>query len=208
MPNAFAEIGFKLRVREERQRFGFSGTYDRVLAPERNDGAELTAREADFLTERNGIFQATVSETGWPYVQFQGGAPGFLKVIDGQTVGYADYRGNRQYISTGNLSHDERVSIIAVDYERQKRQKLWSHASIVEDPDVVGFLRDGAHPKAERGIVIRGAAFDWHCPQHIPIRLTEAERRNEIAPLNARIEMLEVQLTATAAAEQRARVLK
>ena len=205
MPNAFAAIGFTLRVREERQRFGFSGAYDRVLAPDRNDSAELTAREADFLTERNGIFQATVSETGWPYVQFQGGAPGFLKVIDGQTVGYADYRGNRQYISTGNLSHDERVSIIAVDYERQK---LWSHASIVEDPDVVVFLRDGGHPKAERGIVIRGAAFDWHCPQHIPIRLTEAERRNEIAPLNARIVMHEVQLTATAAAEQRARVLK
>ena len=191
MPNAYASIGFTSRVREEQERFGSAEAYARVLSPDRHDGGELTAREADFLTERDGIFQATVSETGWPYVQFRGGAPGFLKVIDQWTIGYADFKGNRQYISVGNLRHDDRVSIIAVDYRCRKRLKLWGHAQIVEDRDVIGLLDDGTGPKVERGILIRVAAFDWNCAQHIPVRLTDAERDGEIALLKARIQSLE-----------------
>lgn len=191
MPNAYADIAFTPRVREEQRRFGSADTYARVLSPERDDGAELGPREAAFLSARDGLFQATVSETGWPYVQFRGGAPGFLKVIDQRTIGYADYRGNRQYISVGNLRHDDRVSIIAVDYARRERLKLWGHVRITEDPDIVDLLNGIDGSRAERGIVIRIAAFDWNCPQHIPVRLTDAEREDEIAQLRDRIASLE-----------------
>ncbi|MEO9780500.1 MAG: pyridoxamine 5'-phosphate oxidase family protein [Sedimentitalea sp.] len=204
MPNAYANIGFTPSVRREQKRFGSADAYARVLSPDRHDGSELTAREAEFLTARDGIYQATASETGWPYVQFRGGAPGFIKVIDQRTIGYADFRGNQQYISVGNLRHDDRVSIIALDYPRRKRLKLWGHAQIVEDADVIGLLHDGTGPKVERGIVIRVAAFDWNCPQHIPIRLTDAERDNEIAQLRTRIKTLENRLNETAPVTQEA----
>jgi len=191
MPHAYADIAFTPRVRDEQHRFGSADAYARVLSPERDDGAELGPREAAFLTARDGIYQATVSETGWPYVQFRGGAPGFLRVIDRRTIGYADYRGNRQYISVGNLRHDDRVSIIAIDYARQERLKLWGHARIIEDPDIVAFLNAAEEPRAERGIVIDVAAFDWNCPKHIPIRLTDTERDEGIAGLRTRLESLE-----------------
>lgn len=198
MPNAFAQIAFTPRVREEQRRFGSAAAYARVLSADSDGGFELTAREAAFLSARDGLFQATVSETGWPYVQFRGGAPGFVKVIDQQTIGYADYRGNRQYISTGNLRHDDRVSIIAVDYARRERLKIWGHVRITEAPDIVELLNGVDGPRAERGIVIRIAAFDWNCPRHIPVRLTDAERDGEIARLRARIDALERDLAATA----------
>lgn len=198
MPNAFAQIAFTPRVREEQRRFGSAAAYARVLSADSDGGFELTAREAAFLSARDGLFQATVSETGWPYVQFRGGAPGFVKVIDQQTIGYADYRGNRQYISTGNLRHDDRVSIIAVDYARRERLKIWGHVRITEAPDIVELLNGVDGPRAERGIVIRIAAFDWNCPRHIPVRLTDAERDGEIARLRACIDALERDLAATA----------
>lgn len=194
MPNAYADIAFTPRVREEQQRFGSADTYARALSSEHIDGAELGPREASFLSARDGFFQATVSETGWPYVQFRGGAPGFLKVIDKRTIGYADYRGNRQYISVGNLRHDDRVSIIAVDYARRERLKLWGHVRITEDPHIVDLLNGADGPRAERGIVIRIVACDWNCSKNIPIRLTDAERGDEIAQLRDRIASLEGEL--------------
>ncbi|MCR8827322.1 pyridoxamine 5'-phosphate oxidase family protein [Pseudosulfitobacter koreensis] len=202
MPNAYAEIAFTPLVREEQQRFGSADAYARVLSPERDDGAELGPREAAFLSARDGVFQATVSETGWPYVQFRGGAPGFLKVIDQRTIGYADYRGNRQYISVGNLRHDDRVSIIAVDYACRERLKLWGHVRITEDADVVDLLNGVDGPRAERGIIIRIDAFDWNCPKHIPIRLTEAEREREISRLRDRIAGLERDLARKTSSER------
>lgn len=194
MPNAYAEIAFTPRVRDEQRRFGSADAYARVLSSEGDDGGAMGTREASFLSLRDGFFQATVSETGWPYVQFRGGAPGFLKVIDQRTIGFADYRGNRQYISVGNLRHDDRVAIIAVDYARQERLKLWGHARITEDPDIVDLLNGFDGPRAERGIVIRVVAFDWNCPRHIPVRLTDTEREDEIARLRKRIAGLEHEL--------------
>lgn len=191
MPNAYANIAFTPGVRAEQRRFGSADTYARLLSPELDDGAELGPRETAFLSARDGFFQATVSESGWPYVQFRGGAPGFLKIIDQQTISYADYRGNRQYISVGNLRHDDRVSIIAVDYVRRQRLKLWGHVRITEDADVVDLLNGPDGPRAERGVVIRIAAFDWNCPKHIPVRLTDGERGDEIAQLRDRIANLE-----------------
>lgn len=191
MPNAYADIAFTPRVREEQRRFGSADAHARMLSPERDDGAELGPREATFLSARDGLFQATVSETGWPYVQFRGGAPGFLKVIDQRTIGYADYRGNRQYVSVGNLRHDDRMSVIAVDYARRERLKLWGHARITEDPDIIDLLNGADGPRAERGIVIRIVAFDWNCPRHIRVRLSDAEQDAEVAQLRDRIASLE-----------------
>lgn len=191
MPRTYSEIAFTPDVRAEQRRLGSAEACDRLLAPERPDGAELTSREADFLASMDGVFQATVSETGWPYVQFRGGARGFLRTIDARTIGYADYRGNRQYISAGNLRGDDRVSIIAVDYARRRRLKLLGRARITEDPEIVDLLNVENGPTAERAILIRVVGYDWNCPQHIPIRLTDAERGDEIAALTARIRTLE-----------------
>ena len=133
MPNAYAGIGFTSRVLEEEERFGSAEAYARVLSPDRHEGGELTAREAVFLTRRDGSFQATVAETGWSYAQFLGGAPGFLKVIDQSVIGYADFKGDRQYISVGHIRHDDRVSIIAAVYRCRRRLKLWGHAQIHQE---------------------------------------------------------------------------
>jgi hypothetical protein len=194
---AFAEIAFTSRVRAEQARHGSAEAYARhAAAAETGGGAaptpvQLGPREAAFLEARDGILQATVGETGWPYVQFRGGAPGFLRVIDPQTLAYADYRGNRQYISLGNLRGDDRLSILAIDYPNRARLKLWGHARISEDPAVIDHLTRAESPPVERAIVIRVAAFDWNCPRHIPRRLTEAEHGAELARLRARIAELE-----------------
>ena len=193
MANAYARIAFTPTVRAEQHQHGSAEIYARVLSPDRTDGAELTEREAAFIQARDGVFQATVSETGWPYVQFRGGTPGFLKVIDPQTIAYADYSGNKQYISTGNLRRNDRISILAVDFARRKRLKLLGNARITEDPSVIAHLNGPDAPVAERAIVIRVAAFDWNCPQHIPVRRTDAEYGEEIRRLRERIAELEQQ---------------
>ncbi len=191
MANSYADIAFTPTVRAEQARHGSAEIYARTLSDARQDGVHLTEREAAFLQARDGIVQATVSESGWPYVQFRGGVPGFLKVIDPQTVAYADYRGNKQYISVGNLRGNDRVSILAIDFEQRRRLKLLGHARITEDPTVVDYLNPTDGPQAERAIIIRVAAFDWNCPQHIPVRRTDAEHGGEVDRLRARIAELE-----------------
>jgi len=194
MPLGVADIAFTPTVRAEQERLGSAMLYDSAMSPDRDGGRVLTSREAAFLEARDGMFQATVSETGWPYVQFRGGAPGFLKVIDPHTVAYADYRGNRQYISAGNLRSNPRIAIIAVDYPARKRLKLWGEVAISEAPEIIAPLSSSNAPRAERAIVIRIAAYDWNCPRHIPIRRTDAEHEGEIARLQARIDALEAEL--------------
>ncbi|WP_422370506.1 pyridoxamine 5'-phosphate oxidase family protein [Hoeflea sp.] len=198
MTSAYARIAFTPAVRAEQAHHGSDRIYSRVLSGPEDEGSLLTAREASFLEARDSVFQATVSETGWPYVQFKGGRPGFIKVIDNRTIAYADYRGNRQYVSTGNLRHNDRVSILAIDFARRKRLKLLGRAEISEDPDVIAFLNGQGRPEAERAVIVQIEAFDWNCPQHIPIRLTDAERGSEIRHLKDRIAELEQKLFALA----------
>jgi uncharacterized protein len=155
---------------------------------------ELTPLEIDFIAQRDSFYQATVSESGWPYVQFRGGPMGFLKVVDSKTIGYADFRGNVQYVSVGNLNADDRVSLILMDYPNRQRLKLLGHARIVhesDEPELLALLRtDGYKARVERGVIITVAAFDWNCPQHITPRYTEAEVNAAIAPLMAELEAL------------------
>ena len=186
MPLAFADIAFTPQVRAEQERQGSGTAYGRFLSDDRMGGDRLGPEEIAFLTQRDGFYQASVSETGWPYVQFRGGAPGFLQVLDETTLAYGDLRGNRQYISTGNLTHSPRVSIIAIDYPNQRRLKLWGEAELIDpsqDPDLLARLRPGVGPRlstVERIVKIRVAAVDWNCPRHIPRRFTIEELEPEI----------------------------
>lgn len=178
MSHAFSDIGFTASVKEVQTQFG-SREANQRLAQRENAQQELTEAEALFIAERDSFYQASVSESGWPYVQHRGGPAGFLKVLNSKTIGYADFRGNRQYISVGNFSYDNRVSLILMDYTHRQRLKLWGRVEIIDAvnaPDTVAQLEVTAYRgRVERGIIIHIDAFDWNCPQHITPRFTEAE---------------------------------
>jgi predicted pyridoxine 5'-phosphate oxidase superfamily flavin-nucleotide-binding protein len=153
--------------------------------------------EAEFIARRDSFYMATVSETGWPYIQHRGGPPGFLRVLDDRTLGFADYRGNRQYISVGNLAADNRAALILMDYPHRARLKIYAHAeqrSLVDFPGLAAALAiPGQKGKAERAMLLHLETFDWNCPQHITPRFTEAEIAAAVAPLHRRIEHLEAE---------------
>ncbi len=155
----------------------------------------FTPDEVAFIAQRDSFYMASVSQSGWPYVQHRGGPPGFLKVIDEVTLAFADYRGNRQYISVGNVDADDRVALILVDYPRRARLKILAHAERVTldaDADLLAKVTDGGYrAKPERIFKLRLAAFDWNCPQHITPRFTEAEIERAVQPLRERLEGLE-----------------
>lgn len=195
MPLAFADIAFTPAVRAEQDRRGSGKTYGKFLSQERWGGDQLGPDEAAFLTDRDGFFQASVSETGWPYVQFRGGTLGFIKTLDATTIAYADYRGNRQYISTGNLTHCSRVSIIAMDYPNQRRLKLWGEVAFIDpedDPNLLDQVHSGTEI-VERIVKIQISAFDWNCPRHIPRRFTLEELEPELGGLRDRLSELEAE---------------
>ena len=152
---------------------------------------EFTPNEAAFIAERDSFYMATVSETGWPYVQHRGGPPGFLKVIDGKTLAFADYRGNRQYLSVGNVAADDRAALVLMDYARRARLKIYARVEAVAldaDPALAARVAEPAYKaKPERILVVRLMAFDWNCPQHITPRFTEREIAAAIQPLRDRL---------------------
>jgi hypothetical protein len=157
----------------------------------------FTPEAAAFIAERDSFYMATVSETGWPYIQHRGGPPGFLKVIDERTLAFADYRGNRQYISVGNLAADDRAALILVDYPTRTRMKLYAHIEGVPldaDPALTERVTfPGYRAKAERILRLRLEALDWNCPQHITPRFTEAEIAEAVQPLHERLSALEAE---------------
>jgi predicted pyridoxine 5'-phosphate oxidase superfamily flavin-nucleotide-binding protein len=157
----------------------------------------FTPNEAAFIAARDSFYMATVSESGWPYVQHRGGPAGFLRVLDETTLAFAEYRGNRQYISVGNLAADDRAALILVDYAGRQRLKIYAHVEALDadaDPALAGRVADpGYRAKVERIIRLRLVAFDWNCPQHITPRFTEAEIAAAVAPLRERLAMLEAE---------------
>ena len=200
MARAFATIAFTPAVRSQQSRMGSADGYTRFLSGDETSLDELGPQEVDFITARDGFYQATVSQTGWPYVQFRGGPIGFLKVLSSRTLGYADFRGNRQYISTGNLSGNDRLSMILVDYPNRRRLKLWGRTRLVEgadNPEILDQLHDPSYrARPERAVLITVEAFDWNCPSHIPRRLTIDETHQEIAALRRENEALRAENTA------------
>ena len=195
MARAFTEIAFTPAVLAKQERYGSARAYAKFMEPEAERADRIGPVEAAFIAQRDGFYQATVSESGWPYVQFRGGPRGFLKILDDKTVAYADFRGNRQYLSTGNLSENDRVSLILMDYPNQRRLKLWGRAQLSEDPALIEPLREAdyrAHP--ERAVVITVEALDWNCPQHITPKFTAEQVDAAVAPLRNRISELEAEV--------------
>ena len=197
MSNRFAQIAFTPAVRKAQERHGSREQNARAEAR----GApqdQLGPHEAAFVAERDSFYIATVSETGWPYIQHRGGPKGFLKVLDPHTLGFADYRGNRQYVSVGNLAGNDRVALILMDYAKGQRLKLLGRATTVdatEDGMPLERLRDSSYrARVERGVLIRIEAFDWNCPLHITPRFTMEEIELALEPLRARIRELEEQM--------------
>jgi predicted pyridoxine 5'-phosphate oxidase superfamily flavin-nucleotide-binding protein len=158
----------------------------------------LTEEEAGFIAERDSFYMATVSETGWPYVQHRGGPPGFVKVLGPSLLGFADFKGNRQLITTGNLEVTDRVALFMMDYPNRERLKLLGHARVLdarEHPELVEELAPAElRSKVERLFLIQIVSFDWNCPQYITPRFTLEEIEKYAAPLKARIAELEAQL--------------
>ena len=158
----------------------------------------LTSDEAGFIASRDSLYMATVSETGWPYVQHRGGPLGFVKVLGPNMIGFADFKGNRQLISTGNLGTNGRVALFMMDYPNRTRLKLLGQARVLdarEHPDLADQLAPGAlRAKVERLFLIEIIAFDWNCAQYITPRFTAAEVEEYVGPLKARIAELEAQL--------------
>jgi predicted pyridoxine 5'-phosphate oxidase superfamily flavin-nucleotide-binding protein len=197
MPHKFAEIAFTPTVKKIQEQQGSRTAYARMEgAPEAINQA-LTSAEASFIAARDSLYMATVSETGWPYIQHRGGPAGFVRVIDERTIGFADFRGNRQYVSVGNLMTDDRVSLFFMDYPNKTRLKLLGRARIVglDDQETLGRLElPDYRARVERGVLITVEGFDWNCPQHITERFTLDEIRAMAAPLTTRIAELEAEL--------------
>ncbi len=177
MARKFAEIAFTPSVKAAQQANGSRRMNQRFEEVEEAGG--LGEAEAAFIAARDSFYQATVSETSWPYVQLKGGPVGFLKVLDGSTLGYADFRGNVQYLSLGNMHANDRVALILMDYPNQQRLKIWARARVVDLRTAPALAARLALPeyraRVERGILLDVAAFDWNCPQHITPRFSLAE---------------------------------
>jgi predicted pyridoxine 5'-phosphate oxidase superfamily flavin-nucleotide-binding protein len=186
MARAFADITFTESVKATQLRYG-SREQNRHFELSTDPRNTLGKKDIEFIQTRDSFYQATVAENGWPYVQHRGGPIGFLKVLDERTFGYADFRGNFQYISVGNIASDERVSFILMDYVHRRRLKIWGRARIIhgaDNADLLAALNDEQYDaKVERGILIHVEALEWNCSQHITQRFTEADIRQSIAPL-------------------------
>jgi predicted pyridoxine 5'-phosphate oxidase superfamily flavin-nucleotide-binding protein len=176
MGRHFAEIAFTPAVQAEQAALGSRAHYAKVAEQGREDG-RLSAQEAGFIHERDSVYLATVSATGWPYLQHRGGLPGFVRVLDAETLGFADLTGNRQHVSVGNLAGNDRVALFFMDYANRRRLKLLGHARVVrDDPALLARLTPaGAERLAESAMLIRVAGFEWNCPQHITPRFTAEE---------------------------------
>lgn len=191
MARAFAEIAFTPDVLDMQSRQGSAEAYRDFMDPSADTRNRLTENERGFIQARDGFYQATTSSTGWPYMQFRGGPAGFAKVLDDQHIAYADFRGNRQYVSTGNIHANSKIFLFFMDYPNRRRLKVWGHAKIVErdeDPQLIASLQmENYRAFPERAIIINVAALDWNCPQHIPQRLTEEEFAPHIADLKQQL---------------------
>lgn len=198
MQTRFAQIAFTPAVKRLQENDGSRASYARGEAGAASHDP-LGVGEAEFIAERDSFHMATVSETGWPYLQHRGGPKGFLKVLDAHTLAFADFQGNRQHVSEGNLAGNDRVALILMDYANRRRLKLLGRARMApaaEEPALAAALTAGGYPATvERVVVIRVEAFDWNCPQHITPRYSAAEMAQVVDPLQARIRELEEQLT-------------
>lgn len=192
-----SDVAFTPAVKAVQERLGSRRGYARM---EEKGGwrDRVTPSLAAFIAERDSLYLATASAAGQPYIQHRGGPPGFLKVVDDKTLGIADYSGNRQYISVGNLTENDRAFIFLMDYPNRQRIKIWGRARAVEDdPELLARLADeGYGGRPERALLFEIEAWDVNCPQHILPRYTPAQIEPAVAGLQARIVELEQEVAA------------
>jgi predicted pyridoxine 5'-phosphate oxidase superfamily flavin-nucleotide-binding protein len=200
MGHKFAEIAFTTAVKqvqsEQKSRTGYA-RWENSL----DVNHLLSQKEADFIRNRDSFYMASVSEANWPYVQHRGGPEGFLKVIDKKTIGFADYSGNRQYISTGNFRNNDRVSLFLMDYPSKSRLKILGRIKTISGDntdELSPLLSSDFSARIERGFIIHIEGFDWNCPKYITPRYTETQMKNIIEPIqkeNDRLKKLLAQQT-------------
>ncbi|MEU2119872.1 pyridoxamine 5'-phosphate oxidase family protein [Streptomyces sp. NPDC016459] len=197
MSSRYAQLLFTPDVQHHQDAVGSGRAYRHMAAAAGPDPDQLGPDEQEFILERDSFYMASINTGGWPYVQHRGGPPGFLQPLDGHTLAYADFRGNRQYITNGNLDSENRVALILMDYPRRIRLKILGRArvkALADNPYLAERLRpvDYGHPHiVERLVVIDIEAFDWNCPQHITPRFTPAELQQALDPVRSRINHLE-----------------
>jgi predicted pyridoxine 5'-phosphate oxidase superfamily flavin-nucleotide-binding protein len=197
MGRRFQELAFTPLVKEHQQEHGSRRQYERMehAAPA---GDVFGPAEQEFIKRRDSFYMASVSETGWPYVQHRGGPKGFVRVINPSLIGFADLRGNKQYVSLGNLEHDPRVALFFMDYPNQTRLKILGRVEVHEHDKEAPALIESFRPAnksdvIERVILIHVEGFDWNCPQHITPRYTMEELQEVLAPVREKLEKLEAE---------------
>ena len=191
-----SDVAFTPAVKAQQERRGSRAGYARM--EEKGGWTEtITPDLAAYIAERDSFYLTTASADGQPYSQHRGGKPGFLKVIDERTLAFADFRGNRQYITAGNLSENPRAFIFLMDYANRRRIKVWGRARVDENPALVAQLHDDDYKaQPEQAIVFTVDAWDVNCPQHITPRRTSEEYEAIVGDLRGRIEKLENELSA------------
>jgi predicted pyridoxine 5'-phosphate oxidase superfamily flavin-nucleotide-binding protein len=192
MQRPSSDIAFTASVKAVQERRGSRAGYARI---EERGGFEtsITDELAAFVADRDSVCLATASVTGRPYVQHRGGPKGFIRVLDEHTLGWADFRGNRQYITMGNLAENDQAFLFLMDYAHRARVKIWGRARVVEnDPALVErLMTEGYRAKPEHAVLFTVEAWDVNCPQHIPRKLDAAEVEDELARLRERVAALE-----------------
>jgi predicted pyridoxine 5'-phosphate oxidase superfamily flavin-nucleotide-binding protein len=197
MGRRFQELAFTPNVKKNQLEHGSRHQYERMeqTSPA---GNTLGSAEQTFIQSRDSFYMASVSETGWPYIQHRGGNKGFVHIINPGLMGFADLRGNKQYISLGNLQHDTRVALFFMDYPHQTRLKILGRVEIHEHDAEAPALIESFRPTdksdiVERVILIHVEAFDWNCPQHITPRYTVEEFQEALDPVRERLAKLETE---------------
>ena len=195
MSNGFLDIAITPSVRAVQAVAGSEELWQQQRMRRASD--RFTDREAGFIAARDSFYLATVSETGWPYVQHRGGPAGFLKCLDERTLAFADFRGNRQYISAGNATASDRACVFLVDYPQRARLKIYARVELLSldaDPALTAAVVVPDYPaRLERIFKLRLESFDWNCPQHITPRFTESEIAENLQPLRDRLAALEAE---------------
>ncbi len=200
----YHQLAFTGAIKKMQEEVGSRSTYDRMEKMSVVDG--LTDNEVRFISDRDSFYMATFGENEYPYIQHRGGPPGFIKVIDNKTIGIVDFSGNRQYISTGNISKNEKVALIMVSYPHRARLKMYARAKIVELKDnkaLYDLLKpDDYQFRPERIMIFEIQAYDWNCPQHITPRFTSEEIEHALLPqkkyisdLESKVKELELKLS-------------
>lgn len=191
-----SDVAFTPAVKAIQARKGSREAYAR--AEQRGWRTEVDENLAAFLADANSFYFATASADGQPYIQHRGGPKGFLKVLDKQTLAFADYAGNRQYLTQGNLSENPKAYIFVMDYAHRRRVKIWGEARVVEDDDALtdALMPKGYRARPEQVIVFKIAAWDTNCPQHIPQKFDAADVAAALAASDQRIAELETEVAA------------